>query len=226
MSILTAPPGGTATGITVGETRMVVPDVPWRVYETWVDSLPESTRVRMAYDGRDLELMTKGPDHEDYRQLLGHLVVEIARVLKLPLKGLGETTWRRPELERGIKADLCYFFSQEKLAAVAKSRGSNDVSALPNADLVIDVDLSPSLIDRPGIYAAMGVNELWRFDGKTLTIERLSPAGRYEQIEASVFLHIRRDEVARWLVDEDVTDSVVWLERFAAWLRSDWKKRP
>ena len=31
MSILTAPPGGKATGPTVGETRMVVPDVSWRV---------------------------------------------------------------------------------------------------------------------------------------------------------------------------------------------------
>ena len=87
---------------------MVVPDVSWPVYETWVDSLPESTPVRMAYDGRDLEIMTKGPDHEDYRQLLGHLVVEIARSLKLPLKGLGETTWKRSEIQRGIEADQSY----------------------------------------------------------------------------------------------------------------------
>jgi Uma2 family endonuclease len=205
---------------------MVVPDVPWHVYETWIDSLPESTPVRMAYDGRDLELMTKGPDHEDYRQLLGHVVVEIARFLKLPIKGMGETTWRRPELVRGIEADQCYFMSQEKLTVAAKTRGSNDVSALPNPDLVIEVDLSPSLIDRPGVYAAMGVTEVWRFDGKTLTIHRLNPAGRYDDVEASVFLQIHRGELTRWLVEEDATDEVAWIERFAAWLRNEWKKRP
>ena len=92
MSSTIAPPGH--------EARLVVPDVSWPVYETWVDSLPESTRVRMAYDGRDLEIMTKGPDHEDYRQLLGHLVVEIARWLRLPLKGLG----RQPGSERRSSA--------------------------------------------------------------------------------------------------------------------------
>jgi Uma2 family endonuclease len=180
----------------------------------------------MAYDGRDLELMTKGPDHEDYRQLLGHLVVEIARFLKLPIKGMGETTWRRPELERGIEADQCYFMSQEKLAAAAKTRGSNDVSALPNPDLVIEVDLSPSLIDRPGVYATMGVTEVWRFDGKILMIQRLSPTGRYDDVEASVFLQINRGELTRWLVEEDATDEVAWIERFATWLRNEWKKRP
>ncbi len=97
MSSTIAPPGH--------EARLVVPDVSWPVYETWVDALPESTPVRMAYDGRNLEIMTKGPDHEGYRQLLGHLVVEIARSLKLPLKGLGETTWKRSEIQRGIEAD-------------------------------------------------------------------------------------------------------------------------
>ena len=147
-------------------------------------------------------------------------------MLKLPLKGLGETTWRRSEIQRGIEADQCYFFSQEKLAAAAKSRGANDVAGLPNPDLVIEVDLSPSLIDRPGIYAAMGVTEVWRFDGRTLTIQRLSQAGRYDEVEASVFLQVRREEVVRWLVDEDATDEVAWLERFAAWLRNEWKKRP
>ena len=180
MSTMIAPPSDEAAGRRAGEARLVVPDVSWRVYETWVDSLPESTPVRMAYDGRDLEIMTKGPDHEDYRQLLGHLVVEIARSLKLPLKGLGETTWKRSEIQRGIEADQSYYFRPEKLTAAARSRGANDVASFPNPDLAIEVDLSPSLIDRPGIYAAMGVAEVWRFDGETLTIERLGPDGRYE----------------------------------------------
>ena len=48
MSSTIAPPGH--------EARLVLPDVSWCVYETWVDSLPESTPVRMAYDGRDLEI--------------------------------------------------------------------------------------------------------------------------------------------------------------------------
>ena len=51
-------------------------------------------------------------------------------------------------------------------------------------------------IDRPSIYAASGVAEVWRFDGETLTIERLGPDGRYEEVAASTFLGVRPDEVA------------------------------
>jgi len=224
MSTMIVPPRNEAAGRRAGEARLVVPDASWRVYETWVDSLPESTPVRMAYDGRNLEIMTKGPDHEGYRHLLGHLVVEIARSSKLPLKGLGETTWKRSEIQRGIEADQCYYFNSEKLRAAAKSRGDNDVTAFPNPDLAIEIDLSPSLIDRPGIYAAMGVAEVWRFDGEILTIERLGPDGRYEEVAASTFLGVRPDEVARWLVAEDTSDEIAWLERLSAWLRNEWKK--
>ncbi len=124
----------------------------------------------------------------------------------------------------GSRPIRCYYFSPEKLMAAARSRGANDVTAFPNPDLAIEVDLSPSLIDRPGIYAAMGVAEVWRFDGKTLTIERLGPDGRYEAVAASTFLGVRPDEVARWLVAEDTSDEIAWLERLSAWLRNEWKK--
>ncbi|MGC8641179.1 MAG: Uma2 family endonuclease [Isosphaeraceae bacterium] len=207
-----------------GESRFLVPDAPWRVYETMADSLPESTPVRLAYDGRDLEIMTKGPDHEDFRILLGHIVVEVARVLRLRCKGLGETTWKRPEINRGIEADQCFYFNKAKLEVAARQRGSNDVTGFPNPDLAIEVDLSPSRIDRPGIYAAMRVPEIWRFNGKVLRIERLRSAGRYVKVQKSVFLRIRAEDVTRWLVDEDSTDEIAWLERLSAWLRNEWKR--
>ena len=70
----------------------------------------------------------------------------------------------------------------------------------------------------------MGVAEVWRFDGETLTIERLGPDGRYEAVAASTFLGVRPDEVARWLVTEDTSDEIAWLERLSAWLRNEWKK--
>jgi Uma2 family endonuclease len=226
MSIMITQPKGRAAGAKVGETRLVVPDVSWRVYETWVESLPAQNPVRMAYDGRDLEIMTKGPDHEDFRLLLGHVVVESARFLRLPIKGLGETTWKRPEINRGIEADQCFYFSPEKLAAAAKSRSSNDVAGFPNPDLAIEIDLSPSLIDRPAVYAAMGVTEVWRFDGEAMTIEQLQTDGQYAEVEVSLFLGIRPDEVTRWLVDEDTADEIAWLERLSGWLRDEWKKQP
>ena len=113
--------------------------------------------------------------------------------------------------------------SPEKLAAAAraKARGSNDVADYPNPDLAIEVDISPSLVDRPGIYAFLGVAEVWRFDGQTLTIERLDPGGRYLPIETSAWLPIKDSEVVRWLTQEDTTDESAWARRLRNWVRAE-----
>ena len=76
----------------------------------------------------------------------------------------------------------------------------------PNPDLAIEVDISPAQVDRPEIYAKLQVAELWRFDGQTLTIERLGDHGQYLAAEASPFLKIRADQVTPWLIDEDSSD--------------------
>ena len=102
--------------------------------------------------------MTKGPRHEDYRALLGKFVSEICVELAIPHKCLGETTWKRPEVSRGLEADQCFYFLPEKLASLsaARARGSNNVADFPNPDLAIEIDLSPSLVDRASITLRSG----------------------------------------------------------------------
>ncbi len=130
-------PSRVIVGLDDGETRIRVPGVRYRVYESWVQSLPESTPIRMAYDGRSMELMVKGRKHDNYRELLGEIVRAITQELAIPMSSNGETTWIRPEIERGLEADQSYYFLPEKLAAAkaAMARGSNDVADYPNPDL-------------------------------------------------------------------------------------------
>lgn len=75
------------------ETRLPIPGFSFRAYEIWVESLPERSPVRMAYDGRSLEIMVKGPMHEDFRGVLGRFVEVVAGELGIRTMGLGETTW-------------------------------------------------------------------------------------------------------------------------------------
>jgi len=93
----------------------------------------------------------------------------------------------------------------------------NDVAAYPNPDLAIEVDISAPQADRAAIYAAMGVAEVWTFDGQTLTIERLDEHGRYQPVERSGFLRVRADQVPRWLTAEDVSDYDAWIRRVREW---------
>ena len=133
--------------------------------------------------------------------------------------------WMRPEVARGIKADECYYFAPEKLAAAAEAmtRMSSDVAEYPNPDLALEVDLSPSKIDRAGIYAALRVAEVWRFDGerRQIIIERLADDGAYHPVEGTAFLPVRAEEVGLWVLDEDFRDGSASGTTAAPWVRAE-----
>ena len=209
-----------------GETRILIPGVDWRFYDWLVDSIPEGSGVRVAFDGTDVEIMTTSPEHEDFKELLGKFVGLVAEELGIPYKSMGETTWKREGVNRGIEADQCFYFRPDKLtaAAKAKARKTNDVTDYPDPDLAIEVDLSPSELDRPGIYAALKVAEVWRFDGQTLWIDRLSSRGRYTRATASRLLPVRAEDVRRWILEHDTSDLTSWSRRVRQWVRSELSK--
>jgi Uma2 family endonuclease len=207
------------------DERVVIPGVDWAFYEQLVDSIPEGVNLHVDYDGKDLEIMSISLLHDDTKGLLGRVVQLVAEECEIPIKSSGQTTWKRPEVARGLEADESFFFAADKLVAVAaaKARRSNDIAEYPNPDLGIEVDISPSKIDRPGIYAALKVAELWRFDGDhvQVIIERLGEDGSYHPVEASGFLPIRAEEVRRWVVEEDFSDESAWARRLRARARAE-----
>ncbi len=142
-----------------------------------------------------------------------------------PLQERGGTTWKRPSSPAGWSRTRCYFFRPEKLDAVAeaKARRSRKIADYPNPDLGIEVDLSPSKIDRPGIYAALGVTEVWRFEVERgqIMIERLGSDQAYHPAEESGFLPIRAEEIHRWVALEDSRDESAWARRLRTWVRTE-----
>ena len=200
----------------VPDRRVVFRGVDWSFYEKLVDSVPEGANLHVDFDGRDLEIMAIGPDHDDVKFLLGEFVSQVATVMEIPFRGLASTTWKRSEIARGLEADQCFFFQREKLAVLARLRRSKDIAAYPNPDLAIEVDISRPEVDRAGIYAALGVTEVWRFEAERIVIERLTPAGTYAAVEASGFLPVRAEEIWHWIVEEDFSDLSAWIRRLQA----------
>src|SRR5262245_22997447 len=95
--------------------RFLVQGVTWRAYKTLVEELPAWSPIRVAYDGKDMELMVRGPMHHRHAKWIDRLIMTIADVRELPIEDLGETTWQREEVDRGIEADLSYVFDLEKI---------------------------------------------------------------------------------------------------------------
>ena len=210
----------------VPDGRVVIRGVDWAFYEHLVDLIPEDCHIHVDYDGKDLELMSPiSPFHDEIKTLLGQFVEAVAQELGIPYKGLGQTTWKRFEVARGLEVDDCYYFAPEKLAVADEAivRWSKDVAEYPNPDLAIEVDVSPSRIDRPAIYAALRIAEVWRFDGehKRIVIERLSEDRTYQTVDMSEFLPIRSEEVARWMLEEDRRAGSAWGRRMRAWARAE-----
>jgi Uma2 family endonuclease len=205
------------------DRRVVIRDVEWTFYEQLVDSIPEGANIHVDFDGKDLEIMSLSPLHDGEKKLFGQFVEAVAQELEVAYQAYGQTTWKRPEVRRGLESDESYYFKPDKIAkaTAARARRSKNVADYPNPDLGIEVDISSSNIDRPGIYAALQVAEVWRYDGESdqVIIEQLGEDGSYHAVQASALLPIRGEEIRRWIVEEDSSDQSAWTRRVRAWAR-------
>jgi Uma2 family endonuclease len=209
------------------EERGVMRDVSWNLYDRLTDSIRERSSIRVAFDGQDVEIMVLGPTHENLAELMSLFVNEVCDGLEIDWHGLGSTTWKRPEVDRGIEPDLCYYFEPAKLEVCEAgiARNSNNVADYPIPDLVVEIDISPPKIDRPGIHSQLRPPEVWRFSNGAVSIEQHAADGSYVAAESSRFLHVRADEVTRWLNDGKCTKRREWKRRIRDCVRAELRPR-
>jgi len=210
---ITTPAGPALVPFAGGDQRTVFRGVDWHTYNQLSEATGEGQHVRLIYDGKDLEIMVTGNVHEHYKELLGTIVRAVTMGRDLDYVTCGQTTWKT-EI-RGLEADLSYNLDPEKVrvAREALVRRSTDPADYPRPDLAIEIDMSPSQVDRPAIYVDLGVAEVWRLvRGQELIIEQLQADGSYASVEESRFLHIRAEDIFRWLNEATA-------EREAAWNR-------
>ena len=208
-----------ATVQMVGEQRFVFDHVNWEAYEallkTWQD-LP----VRMTYDRGDLEIMSPLLSHEQFSALLAQMVQAYTLELKIPRHSGGSTTFRQTAKQRGLEPDECYWIQHEPRM---RSRKDFDPDKDPPPDLAIEVDITSSSLDRMSIYADLGVPEVWRFDGETLTFNLLQ-GERYEPGDRSRALPALTPAVLmRFLQLSDRMGETEVVLAFLDWVREEGK---
>jgi Uma2 family endonuclease len=217
-----APPAACQTRPGLHDDRIAF-KATWEVYQALVETIGDRGHILLAFDGERVELMSPGYGHEDHADLAHLLVGVVATELRLRHKGAGSTRWRRPAVKRGVEADKSFYFTAEKILAAKANRRSKNELDWPIPDLAFEVDISPSEIDRTGIYAALGVPEVWRFDGETVRIDRLGPDGAYADAPESGFLGIRAVEVRYLLLDvaDRAEDDIDFSRLVTEWTRAN-----
>ena len=96
-----------------------------------------------------------------------------------------------------------------------------DLKFHPPPDLAIEVDVTSSSLDRFGIYAKLGVAELWRLDGDDLQFHILGANKAYSAVAtSSTFPGITPADLMAFVIQaRRVADQNVTTDAFEVWLR-------
>jgi Uma2 family endonuclease len=203
--------------LTEPRDRVVLRGVSWTTYEALIRDLESEPGKRLTYDQGILEIMVPLPPHEGFKKRLGRLVEVITEETETEIRSLGSTTWRRDDLQKGLEADECYYIQHE---AAVRGKAEIDLTIDPPPDLAIEVDNTSSSMNRLEIYAALGVPEVWRYDGETLTIYCLGE-GSYSTQEASAVLPLlQRSDILRFLQISQTMGETSWVREFRRWVRA------
>ncbi|MDP1562346.1 MAG: Uma2 family endonuclease [Pirellulaceae bacterium] len=165
------------------ETRMVLGNVAWETY----NALSEQRRgsvPRMTYDEGVLEMMSPLREHENIGRLIGRVIEAYSEVRNIEIISVASMTVKCSSLAKGFEPDESYYVTH---AARVLNQAEMDFEVDPPPDLVVEVELTSSAIEKLKLFAAMNVPEVWRHNGEQLNMYRLENA-QYREIGSSVEL--------------------------------------
>ena len=198
------------------DERVVLHDVRWELYDMLRRELG-NRQVRLTYDGRNLEIMSPSRGHDLAGRFLGRLIAALANELDVEIGTGGSTTFRRDDIHRGLEPDECFWIANE---SAVRGKREIDLTIDPPPDLAIEIDISPSPLDRAAVYAALHIPEVWRFDGQNLYVEILGNDDRYHPSEKSLsYPSLSVAELPRFIAMAEREGEVQALRSFVQWLR-------
>ena len=198
------------------EEKVILRNVSWETYERLLDERGDHSVPRFSFDRGDLEILSPSREHEEYKYALGRIVDVVSEELGINVRGLGSTTFKRKDVSQGFEPDACFY-----IQSVARLRGRRELDLLvdPPPDLIIEIDVTTDSMKKLGIYGALGVPEVWRYDGTRLMILVLE-GGSYVERAASPALPILTPAALMELMEEHASmDSVPWIRKLREWVR-------
>lgn len=164
----------------IGERRVVLRSLDWQGYLAIRRSLSAARNTRLTYSQGLLEITMPLEIHEFSTWLIGRFIYILVSELSMDIKTIGSTTLDREALDRSAEPDAAYYIQNQPLVAGR----TIDLEKDPPPDLVVEVDITHTDIDKLQLYATMGIPEFWRYNGETWRIYHLQGAA-YEEVEVS-----------------------------------------
>ena len=206
-----------ASAISSPEQLVILDRVTWDTYERLITEHGERCGTRFTYDEGVLQIRVISSRHERSNRRLATLVEVLAEEWALDIEQLGSMTFKREDLQKGFEPDSCFYIEH---ADAIREREEIDLAVDPPPDLSIEVDIKSGSLNRFPIFAAVGIPEVWRFDGNRVAIFRLESGGYVESTNSIAFQAITGEILTQFLDDSQKLKSTAWLKRVREWARS------
>ena len=203
------PSAPTSQPVFAGEQHIIFRHSSWATYQRLLRER-EGSRPRLTYNRGVLEIMTTGLQHEKLVRLFEALINILALSFGIDIESAGETTYQRADLQRGFEPDGSYYFTN---IATIRAKERLDLAVDPAPDLVIEIDLSSSSLDKQPIMAALGIQELWRYQADSVAILRLSGEKYRLADDSGCFPGVTSDMLNTWIAAGQTSARPAWLQK-------------
>lgn len=196
--------------------RVLLRNISWDEFEQIIDELGESRASRLAYYKGVLEIMVPLAGHEDGKEIIGDLVKILLEELDIEFRSLGSTTFKRRDMASGVEPDACFYIQNE---AVIRGKQKIDLNFDPPPDLAIEIDITSKSEIKKNSYQALGVGELWIYDGRSLTINILQNSQYVESNTSQIFPNLPIiDVIPRYVQQSKVEGRNAAVKAFRVWV--------
>ena len=216
MTTVLDPPKAAAKVKEVFTDGVLLHNISWDTYEGLLRDNPDTPSLRLTYDEGDLLIMVTSLEHEEISDLFHLLIDLLAEEFEVESRSFGSATYKRKDLKRGFEPDCCFYFKHE-----AQMRGKKRFNPArdPAPELIVEIDITSPSINRLPIFAAFGVDEVWRFDGQEVEILVLQK-GEYLKRDNSLALpQVNAKAITAFVRDNFKMGRLEWKKRVRSWTR-------
>ena len=160
--------------------------------------------------------MTPSFEHEIFRDVVSGVAEEILDTRGQDYLRSGSVTLKQEELARGFEADASFYVTHVSLV---RGLSRIDLHSDPPPDLVIEVDVSRSSLDKLPIYAALGVPEVWRCRSGSVYVYRLAGSSYVEIAQSEVLPGLTSAQLTAFAQEGLWEPRQAWRRRIQDWAR-------
>ena len=177
-------------------------NVGWDEYEHLLTQMETYPGHRVSFDRGRLIVMSPLPEHEEYKETILRFVQVLSEELDIALESRGATTFKSKRLAKGLEPDTCFYVQN---AARLIGQRTITLGIDPPPDVVVEIDTTNESLHKFPIYAALGVPEIWLYDGERAYFYKLV-GETYDEIQNSVAFHVLTTTDLAQFVEQSKTE--------------------